>query len=93
MAAAGVIGFLEVLMLKRGQPQNVRSDNGPEFVAQALKGWRERAFRRVHRAGKSLGEWACGKLPRETARRLLEPGSVWKFAGSQSTVGRMAPAI
>jgi putative transposase len=39
ITAAGVIGFLEVLMLKRGQPENVRSDNGPEFVAQAVKQW------------------------------------------------------
>ena len=39
ITAAGVIGFLEVLMLKRGQPEHVRSDNGPEFVAEALKGW------------------------------------------------------
>ena len=39
ITAAGVIGFLEVLMLQRGQPENVRSDNGPEFVAQALKQW------------------------------------------------------
>ena len=39
ITAAGVIGFLEVLMLKRGHPEHVRSDNGPEFVADALKGW------------------------------------------------------
>ena len=43
ITAAGVIGFLEVLMLKRGQPEHVRSDNGPEFVADALKGWLDRA--------------------------------------------------
>lgn len=42
ITAAGVIGFLEVLMLKRGQPEHVRSDNGPEFVADALKGWLRR---------------------------------------------------
>ena len=39
ITAAGVIGFLEVLMLKRGVPENVRSDNGPEFVAEAVKQW------------------------------------------------------
>jgi len=42
ITAAGVIGFLGVLMKKRGQPEHVRSDNGPEFVAEALKGWLER---------------------------------------------------
>jgi transposase InsO family protein len=39
ITAAGVIGFLEVLMLKRGRPEHVRSDNGPEFVAQAVRQW------------------------------------------------------
>ncbi len=39
ITAAGVIEFLEVLILKRGQPEHVRSDNGPEFVADALKAW------------------------------------------------------
>ncbi len=39
ITAAGVVGFLEVLMLKRGLPENVRSDNGPEFVAEAVKQW------------------------------------------------------
>jgi putative transposase len=39
ITAAGVVGFLEVLMLKRGAPENVRSDNGPEFVAEAVKQW------------------------------------------------------
>lgn len=39
ITAAGVVGFLEVLMLGRGAPENVRSDNGPEFVAEAVKQW------------------------------------------------------
>ncbi len=42
ITADGVIGFLEVLMLKRGRPENVRSDNGPEFVAAAVKQWADR---------------------------------------------------
>jgi putative transposase len=39
ITAAGVIGFLELLILKHGAPENVRSDNGPEFVAEAVKQW------------------------------------------------------
>lgn len=39
ITAAGVIEFLEVLMLQRGVPENVRSDNGPEFVAAGIKQW------------------------------------------------------
>jgi len=37
ITAAGVVEFLELLMLERGSPAHVRSDNGPEFVAEALK--------------------------------------------------------
>lgn len=43
ITATGVIGFLEVLMLQRGPPEHVRSDNGPEFVATALKEWASQA--------------------------------------------------
>jgi transposase InsO family protein len=39
ITATAVVGFLEVLMLQRGPPAHVRSDNGPEFVAEVLKGW------------------------------------------------------
>lgn len=39
ITASGVIAFLELLMLRHGAPENVRSDNGPEFVAQAVQDW------------------------------------------------------
>jgi putative transposase len=34
-----VIGVLEYLFLVRGVPRFIRSDNGPEFIAQAIKTW------------------------------------------------------
>ena len=34
-----VIKVLEWLFLVRGQPENLRSDNGPEFVAYAVQQW------------------------------------------------------
>jgi putative transposase len=39
MTAAGVIGVLAVLFGRRGAPAHVRSDNGPEFIAKAIRGW------------------------------------------------------
>lgn len=39
ITAMGVTGFLEELMFKRRAPENVRSDNGPEFVAEVIKQW------------------------------------------------------
>ena len=37
--AKDVIGVLEYLFMVRGAPGFIRSDNGPEFVADAIKGW------------------------------------------------------
>ena len=37
--AGGVIDTLRRLFIERGEPVYIRSDNGPEFIAQALKEW------------------------------------------------------
>jgi len=34
-----VIAVLEYLFVVRGTPKFIRSDNGPEFIANAIKGW------------------------------------------------------
>lgn len=34
-----VIGVLEILIAQHGAPQFLRSDNGPQFIAQALQQW------------------------------------------------------
>src|SRR6266481_4011821 len=52
-----VIEALADVMLFRGIPENIRSDNGPEFVAKELRQWLGKGGYRdaVHRTGKSLG--------------------------------------
>lgn len=42
MGAREVIECLEWLFLVRGVPQYIRSDNGPEFVAKAVRDWLEK---------------------------------------------------
>jgi transposase InsO family protein len=37
--AKDVIGVLEYLFMIRGVPGYIRSDNGPEFIADAIKRW------------------------------------------------------
>jgi len=37
--AKDVISVLEYLFMVRGVPQYIRSDNGPEFIADAIKNW------------------------------------------------------
>ena len=39
LEARDVIGVLEYLFAVRGVPRYLRSDNGPEFVAQRIKAW------------------------------------------------------
>jgi putative transposase len=39
LPAERVIGVLNRLFVTHGPPQFLRSDNGPEFVAQAIQGW------------------------------------------------------
>ena len=41
MTAEDVIDQLEILVDQRGIPQFIRSDNGPEFVAKAVRKWIE----------------------------------------------------
>ena len=39
ITSEGVIGTLDRLFTKRGEPAYIRSDNGPEFIAEAIKRW------------------------------------------------------
>ncbi len=42
LPASRVIAVLERLFAERGSPDQLRSDNGPEFVAQAIQQWLEK---------------------------------------------------
>lgn len=39
MVGADVVEHLSGVVAQRGPPENLRSDNGPEFVAQAVRDW------------------------------------------------------
>ncbi len=39
ITAEGVVEILEGLFTERGEPAYIRSDNGPEFIAEAIKHW------------------------------------------------------
>jgi len=43
ITARDVISTLEYLFAVRGAPQYIRSDNGPEFIADAIKSWLARS--------------------------------------------------
>ena len=39
MTAAAAVHVLAALVRRRGAPRHVRSDNGPEFIARAIRAW------------------------------------------------------
>ena len=39
ITAKDVVGTLDRLFTERGEPDYIRSDNGPEFIADAIKSW------------------------------------------------------
>ena len=39
MTASDVLEALYPLLMKHGKPEYIRSDNGPEFIAEALQEW------------------------------------------------------
>ena len=41
-----VIETLAELMLRRGVPEHIRSDNGPKFTAKAVRAWLGRVCKR-----------------------------------------------
>ncbi len=43
ITAQAVLVALERLVARRGAPESIRSDNGPEFIAAAVRAWLERA--------------------------------------------------
>jgi putative transposase len=65
-----VIDTLSDLFITRGVPEHVRSDNGPEFIAQGGAGLDRSGGRqdRLHRARQSVGEWLRRELQCKAAR-------------------------
>ena len=67
-----VIDTLAELLAMRGVPRCIRSDNGPEFVAQAIQRWLAQVDVETLyiAAGQSLGERLRGELPQPAPRRV-----------------------
>ena len=79
-----VIETLAELLASRGVPAHIRSDNGPEFTARAVRGWLaggSEGQNPVHRAWVALGERIRGELQREAEGRTAGSGGVPHFAG------------
>ena len=73
-SSAKVIEALADVMVTKGVPEHLRSDNGPEFVAigSAQVARRYGCEDGLHRAGKPVGERLLRKLQLEAAGRVPE---------------------
>ena len=52
------------VMSVRGIPEHIRSDNGPEFIAEELRKWLDKLGTRhwaTHKPSFQTGAWRCGK--------------------------------
>jgi putative transposase len=64
-----VIAALADVMVMKGVPDHLRSDNGPEFVARiCARGWENRGKDVVHRTRLSMGERLLRELLPEAKR-------------------------
>ena len=70
MGAEDVLEALYPLLLRHGTPEYIRSDNGPEFAAEAMQGWLRRVGIKPIRIypGSPLSWFASKPLP----------GSAWE---------------
>src|SRR5215213_8672089 len=76
-----VVRTLAALFEQRGEPSFIRSDNGPEFIAQAVKQWLEISgiktlYIPLHPAGLSLGECLLGDVHKPLFGRATKEGGV-----------------
>ena len=90
-----VIETLADLFLLRGVPAHVRSDQGPEFIAEAVKGWigGGRCADRLHRARQPVGERLCRELQWAAARRAAQRGDLYDAARGADRHRGLAPAL
>ena len=74
----------------RGVPKHIRSDNGPEFIAQAIRQFLRASGRgdAVHRAGQPVAERLCRELPQPAARASCSTAEVFENVAEAQCVGR-----
>ena len=84
LKAVDVIDVLSDLFILRGVPGHIRSDNGREFVAKAVREWITAGRRQdgLHRAGQPVGERLLRELQLEAPRRTAERRNLLHAQGS-----------
>ena len=95
LKSTDVIDVLSDLFILRGVPGHVRSDNGPEFIARAVREWIAAVGGqdRVHRARQPLGERLLRELQLQAPRRAAERGGVLQPRRGEDRHRELATAL
>ena len=83
------------LFILRGVPGHIRSDNGPEFIAEALRDWIAAVGARTAyiEPRQPLGEWLLRELQLEAPRRAAQRRNLLHAEGSQDRHRRLAAPL
>ena len=92
LGSGRVTRVLERLIEERGRPENLRSDNGPEFTSRRMLGWAEDwKVGLVHiQPGQADAERTRRELPRPAARRVPQRQLVPHAERRQEHPGKLA---
>jgi transposase InsO family protein len=95
LKSTDVIDVLSDLFSLRGVPGHIRSDNGPEFIAKAVREWIAAAGAKTAfiEPGSPLGEWPLRELHLEAPRRAAERGAVPRSRRGAGRHRELAPAL
>ena len=78
-------------MLIHGVPEHIRSDNGPEFTAKAIRQWlsANQVKTCLHQARRALGERLCRIVHLQGEGRALRPRDLLHPRGGQGDAGAL----
>jgi len=90
-----VIDVLTDLFILRGVPGYIRSDNGPEFIAEAVQKWITAVGAKTAyiQPGSPLREWICRELQCQTSRRAPKWRDLLFVEGSPNRHRAMAQTL
>jgi transposase InsO family protein len=89
ITAEDVVSTLASLFCQKGEPAFIRSDNGPEFIAKAIRRWLEVSGvgTLYNRTGICVGERLLGDVHQSLWGRVAKEGGVCRSFGSEGAGG------
>ena len=94
ITAAQVLGVLEQAMIQYGMLGDIRSDNGPEFIAAKVQQWlANNQIKAIYIDPGSPWQNGYRKFSQPFPRQMLKSGNAIESAPSTSSHRRLAPTL